>query len=45
VTSAHTVKVVVRILRRRNERKFEDVFGEDHIGFRRGKELGMQLGC
>jgi hypothetical protein len=46
VTTAHTVKVVVvRILRRRTERKFEDVLGEDHVGFRRGRELGMQLGC
>jgi hypothetical protein len=45
VTNAHTVKVVERILRRMIERKFEDVLGEDHIGFRRGKELGMQFGC
>jgi len=46
VTNAHTVKVVVvRILRKRIERKFEDVLGEDHIVFRRGRQLGMQLGC
>jgi hypothetical protein len=34
---AHTAKTVVKILRRRIEMKTEDVFGEDQIGFRRGK--------
>ena len=32
---AHTAKIVVRILRRRIERKTEDFFGEDQFGFRR----------
>jgi hypothetical protein len=34
---AYTAKIVVRILRRRIERKTEDAFGEDQFGFRRGK--------
>jgi hypothetical protein len=34
---AHTTKRVARILRRRIERKSEDVLGEDQFGFRRGK--------
>jgi hypothetical protein len=34
---AYTPKIVARILRRGIERKIEDVFGEDHFGFRRGK--------
>jgi hypothetical protein len=34
---AHTVKIVARILRGRIERNIEDVLGEDHFGFRRGK--------
>jgi len=34
---AHTAKIRVKILRRRIERKIEDVFGEDQFGFRRGK--------
>ena len=42
---AHTAKIVAKILRRRIEKKIEDVLGEDQFGFRRGKELGMQLGC
>jgi hypothetical protein len=42
---AHTAKIVARILRRRVERKIEDCLGEDQFGFRRGKELGMQLEC
>jgi len=41
---AHTSKIITKILRRRIERKIEDVLGEDQFGFRRGKELGMQLG-
>jgi hypothetical protein len=31
----HTAKTVVRILRRRIEKKTEDVLGEDQFGFRR----------
>jgi hypothetical protein len=34
---AHTAKIVTKILRRRIERKIEDVLGEDQFGFRRGK--------
>jgi hypothetical protein len=34
---AHTAKIVVRILRRRIERKIEDALGEDQFGFGRGK--------
>jgi hypothetical protein len=33
-----TVKIVATILRR-NERKTEDVLGEDQFGFRRGKGI------
>ena len=34
---AHTAKIVANILRRRIEKKIEDVLGEDQFGFRRGK--------
>jgi hypothetical protein len=34
---AHTAQIVVRILRRRIERKLEDVLGEDQFRFRRGQ--------
>ena len=33
----HTAKTVAKILRRRIEKKIEDVLGEDQFGFRRGK--------
>jgi hypothetical protein len=33
---AHTAKIVARILRRRTERKIQDVLG-DQCGFKRGK--------
>ena len=33
---SHTAKIIAKILRRRIERKIEDVLGEDHFGFRRG---------
>jgi hypothetical protein len=33
--TAHTAKRVVRILRRRTERKTKDSLGEDQFGFRR----------
>jgi len=43
---AHTAKRVAKILRRKIEKKIEDVLGEDQFGFRRGKgtraEIGMQ---
>jgi hypothetical protein len=34
---AYTAKVVARILRRRIERKIENVLGENQFGFRRRK--------
>ena len=34
---AHTAKIVAKILRRRIEKKIEDVLGEDQFGFRRRK--------
>jgi len=34
---AHTAKIVAKILRRRIEKKIEDVIEEDQFGFRRGK--------
>ena len=37
---AHTAKIVARILRRKTERKIEDVLGEDQFGFRRGRGTG-----
>jgi len=43
----HTAKTAAKILRRRTEKKIEDVLREDHFGFRRKKKkkLWMQLGC
>jgi hypothetical protein len=35
--TAHAVKVVVSVIRRRSEKEIEDVFVEDHFGFRKGK--------
>jgi len=34
---AHPAKIIAKILRRRIERKIEDVLGEDEFEFRRGK--------
>jgi hypothetical protein len=34
---SHTAKIVAKILRRRTEKKIEDVLGEDQFRFRRGK--------
>jgi len=34
---AHTAKIIAKTLRRRIEKKIEDVIGEDQFGFRRGK--------
>jgi hypothetical protein len=42
---AHAAKIVVRILRRRMERKTEDALGEDQFGFRRGKGTRDAMGC
>ena len=41
---AHTAKIVARILRRRIEKKIEDVLGEDQFGFRRGKRTTDAVG-
>jgi hypothetical protein len=41
---AHTAKIVASILRRRIERKTEDVLGEDQFGFRRGKGTRDAIG-
>ena len=45
---AYTPKIVAKILRRRTEKKIEDVLGElENISLvlEEEKELGMQLGC
>jgi hypothetical protein len=42
---ARTVKIVVRVLVTRIERKIEDVFGEDCVDLEEEMELGMQVGC
>ena len=34
---SHTAMIIAKLLRRRIERKIEDVHGEDQFGFRRGK--------
>jgi len=41
---AHTAKIITKILRRRIERKIEDVRGEDQFGFRRGKGTRDAMG-
>jgi len=41
---AHTAKIVVKILRRRIERKIEDVLGGDQFGFRTGKRTRDAIG-
>ena len=41
---AHTAKIVAKILRRKIEKKIEDVFGEDQFGFRRGKGTRDAIG-
>ena len=38
---ARTAKIVARILRRRIEKKIEDIIGIDQLGFRRGKGTRM----
>jgi hypothetical protein len=35
--TAHAAKVVASVIRRRSEKKIEDVLGEDQFGFRKGK--------
>jgi hypothetical protein len=41
---AHTITTVANILRRRIERKTEDVLGEDQFGFRGGKGTRDAIG-
>jgi predicted DNA-binding protein len=41
---AHTAKIVAKILRRRIEKKIEEVLGEDQFGFRRGKGNRVAIG-
>ena len=40
----HTAKIVAKILRRRIEKKIEDVLREDQFGFRRGKGTRNAIG-
>ena len=40
----HTAKIVAQVLRRRIEKKIEDVLGEDQFGFRRGKGTRDAIG-
>jgi len=40
---ANTAKIIAKVLRRRIERKIEDVIGEDQFGFRRGKETRVAI--
>ena len=44
MTIAHTAKIVAKILRRRIEKKFEDVHGEDQFRFSRGKGTRDAIG-
>ena len=41
---ARTAKIIAKILRRRIEKKIEDVLGEDQFGFRRGKGTRDAIG-
>ena len=41
---AHTAKIVAKILRRRLEKKIEDVLGEDQFEFRIGKGTRDAIG-
>jgi len=41
---AHTAKIVTKILRRKIEKKIEDVLEEDQFGFRSGKETRDAIG-
>jgi hypothetical protein len=41
---AHTAKIAAKILRKRIEKKIEDVLGEDQFGFRRGKGTRDAIG-
>ena len=41
---AHTAEIIAKILRRRIERKIENVLEENSLDLEEEKELGMQLG-
>ena len=41
---ARTAKKVARIVRRKIERKIENVLGEEQFGFRRGKATRDEVG-
>jgi hypothetical protein len=41
---AHAAKIVVRLLRRRIEKRISDVLGEDQVGFRRVKGARDAIG-
>ena len=41
---AHTAKIIAKVLRRRIERKIEDVLAEDQFGFRRKKGTRHPIG-
>jgi len=41
---AHTAEIIAKILRRRIERKIENVLGEEQFGFRRGKRTRDAIG-
>jgi len=41
---AHTAKIIAKILRRRIEKKIEDVLGDDQFGFRKGKVTRDTIG-
>jgi hypothetical protein len=41
---AHNTKIVAKILKRRIEKKIEDVLGTDQFGFRRGKGTRDAIG-
>jgi hypothetical protein len=42
--TAHAVKVVASVIRRRSEKKIEDVLGEDQFGFIEGKRTRDAIG-
>jgi len=44
MTITHTAKIVTKILRRRIEKKIEEVLGEDQFGFRRGNGTRNAIG-
>jgi hypothetical protein len=41
---SHTAKIIAKVLKRRIERKFDDILGEDQFGFRRGKGTRDAIG-